>query len=748
MDDGEAAPRRRPTLPPRLNDKLQEILTRIREGINTPNPSKWDRFFDVPNRFFSREETKQAAQDDLEEEEADFEDGDLVEQGGRTYVYKVPTQPVSLKSSDPGVPPPKPYAPAISFDADDDEDLERALGLDDPEESEPVDSSNVPTVTPLPPASSDSHADSSNAPAGTTKKTKSKRKRKKKTAVEPVPSPSTEAATAANTASPAPGTTTAANPASPVPAPSVPTVTASSPRATSSGNANLFAIPAASGSGYFVPLPKDVKSIDEAEEIALFLSGRLKTPAPPKPKAASSQPVDHSSSFFIHGTKSGVGLSAVNPDDEADTYSWKPTGHTFNTKIEIPRLASLDKVTQWMVKLNDAISHIKTMMKTVANNPFNGLGPDDITLVMIDIFDCHLLLKTTAKREIARLAFGGMDLDYVSSIQIYQELIKVAAKTQDCFSQEAFMKKLQSLRMKNTTHSDVLKGDTVEKHYLELWFEFCDILETHRAQTESFNDTSVLVHTLMSLIEPQKARQHLVKFLWINSKKGTVVNVFGRPPQLVSPQNIWAAHTLILEQIKDFIDPGLRASSSFLDSLVVEGFHTPNIPKEFIDMSYSPHRRWDNSNTNKRKSGYEATGSGDSGNETTFPNAPSRPGRVQRKKRKFDQPEQTAKGSESKTSEPAVPAPKPKDNPKPKDQPKPKDNKPKDNPSAAPKGAPRGKTYGCILCDKADHKAYSCTTYKNCTCGADIDGKHDPHRCKSGPLTATGKASRNVLIKK
>ena len=180
--------------------------------------------------------------------------------------------------------------------------------------------------------------------------------------------------------------------------------------------------------------------------------------------------------------------------------------------------------------------------------------------------------------------------------------------------------------------------------------------------------------------------------------------------------NVWTVYTAIFNKLVAFIDPTLTSSSTFLENLVTDGFFTPHVSKEYLDMIHSPHRY-------PPKRPHDDAGG-------TSNNPPSPP--------KRQRGDNSATPPTSNKSDGTTP---------------PRDRRP---PNGINKldGSPVDPR-ACCMCKEVGHKAYKCPHYDQCTCGAVLHStknkrhrRHDPYRCDKGPRTEQGAAALTKLKRK
>ena len=472
----------------------------------------------------------------------------------------------------------------------------------------------------------------------------------------------------------------------------------------------------------------DVPQAASAESIARFITGHLQqkpirtTPA----RHAGVQPV-RSTGMLLHGDRTYVG-EILNDSDASDYYTWTIPGDGFNSKIELPRLGDLKNIRDWMQQLNEAVATIITAISHCkTRHPLGLMTESEVRLALIDVFDCHMLLKPNAKHMISQEYFDGIDLQHVSSTEIYSALIKNAEDVNREISKEGILKQLCQLRMQLTTHSSALNGMNVSSNFNQLWMEFSAILSKY--PSAGFENSSALTHTLLSLVEPPTLRRYLIKYLYESIKKGTTIPMYLLPPQILTLENPRAVYKCLLKHLKEVIDPQMLITNGYLEVLKVDGFNIPNYPQEYINMDKSPHLTQQNDKKRSSSTVVSPTNS-DHFNKRSRHGGPSNKDTVT-SSNAVTKETKSSSNTTAKTGKHGQRI----------DQKKEKgDTLPRKGTTSknVPSGQIKKPANQCCLCNQMGHKAYLCPIMPSCTCGKPHGKKHDPFRCDKGPLTHAG----------
>ena len=472
----------------------------------------------------------------------------------------------------------------------------------------------------------------------------------------------------------------------------------------------------------YIPLSDAYTSLKEATQIATFLSGVLKTPpiSEPKPDPKAVQ----TTTFFMHGIDSNLGAN-LDDDDTKDSYQWSLPGSGYKTKIDLPRLGNIDDVATWQVKLMESTDAIIVLLRTLPpeNHPFRGLSEAEMRTALVQVFDPRMLLKRNAQKQLSTLCFDGRALRSLSNSEIYKALMDYAADLNKTSTKDGILKKLQALQMTAPTFELARAGRSASRLFEALYLDFTGVLE--ECKYTGFDGTNTLSHTLVTLIEPLKLRQYAINHIHECIVNRRSVPQYSGPPMLISLTNVWSVFNALRKQFKEHIDVQMLHSVSFLDTLYVENFCYPTIPRDFLAMAISPHR-----GRNKRDSSESST------KET--PSPPKRPRHHRHPKTHGGRPPRGAGSAPPNSTKPT---------------------KAPTSGGATSDGKPSGvdstsvnrtstTVATCCLCASAAHKARKCDTFETCTCGAPMGPKakkHDPFRCAKGPLTEEGKAKLSSL---
>lgn len=689
--------------------------------INTPNPSKAERLSGVPNDFMSKAEKREAAAD----LDPDLEDGDLVlDSKGRMYVHKTKTP----KSNPPKPPlaavPPTASRPRVQSDKGSSKQSKQSVPLALDEDDEDFEAYLDTETTPP--------ADVSTAPAGNSP------------SLDPEP-PAEDMDRESNVG----------EESSPLRHDS------EAEMVDEDNDGHDLSDDAFDNPWYGNGQPFGSTTHEEANAVADFLTGRLhmKTPAI-SPK--NSRHAEVSTSFWLHGTNAVVGEHTA-VSDELDTIEWN-IGKDIKTKVYLPRLADLDDLPKWNAKMDVTVNLLLTTLSNLGSrNPYKGLTHEEARIALLEVFDLRVLLKRMAKKQLSTLYFAGCDIQQIPSRDIYLTMMKYFETSTVKMTTEGILRELNALRMKVVTYYDAAKGQTVSKAFSTLWLEFTGILELHNSN--AFNGSIVLSHTLVTLIEPEELRQTMIKVLLAAIQRSDTVTLYGKPPQRVDLLNVWSVYTLIHQSIVDTIDPGMLTNGAFLENLMVTNFFHPHVPTDFLAMNRSPHKQSFRGRDRYRES--KRYGSGADRNNREYKKArtdraPSNsgartessaaPGSVDNRSSSTGTPGRSGTGgasssgasSSTRTNQPSRDSGA-------------RNNNNKGKPTATstsgkkPDRDPSAAAAKCCMCNETGHKSSKCTRYDTCTCGASLRGgdkRHDPFRCPNGPLTMAGKAALAKMVKK
>jgi hypothetical protein len=399
-----------------------------------------------------------------------------------------------------------------------------------------------------------------------------------------------------------------------------------------------------------------------------------------------------------------------------------------------------------------------------SRNPYKGLSQAEARLALLEVFDLRMLLKRVAKKQLSTLYFAGCDIQLIPPKDIYLKMMDYSATSTVKITTEGLLRELHALRMQVVTYTDAAQGNTVLKALSVLWLDFTAVLEKYN--TNAFTGTVVLSHTLVTLIEPERLRQTMIKNLHAAIQHGETVALYGKPPQRVDLLNVWSVYTYIHGSIVATIDPGMLTNGAFLENLMVTNFSHPHVPMDFLAMNRSPHRtffrererepkRFGNGadrNRNPKKPRTESAFTNSAATNSARPQSYAAPGAVDNRPPATGSPGRNGAG----TGSGAPPPPRPPPPPPPRNTGT-RNNNNGGKPTAAPRpGKDGGKENTptppstCCMCREPGHKAYKCPRYDTCTCGTHLNGgkRHDPFRCPNGPLTDKGKAALAKLKKK
>jgi hypothetical protein len=385
----------------------------------------------------------------------------------------------------------------------------------------------------------------------------------------------------------------------------------------------------------------------------------------------------------------------------------------------LPRLQKLDDIPRWQQGVNEGLLSIYTLAKlqTSEDHPLGGMSSDEAMLFLLELCDPHLLLMRAAKKQLETEEFDGVGLEHVPNSDIFEALQRRGLGRATRLNKIGMLKLLCANTMRVPDYAGVAKGYTAS-YNLGKYFNRMDELIIDNQFTD-FDGTTVLVHTFISGINPERLRMKCIAHLYEQVEaKATVVlyTVGGRTEHVVTLKNCRAVYRL-LHKLMLTIDEAMKDNSQYLDHIVVEPFGPPHIPKEYVDMMTPPYT-------------------------TTAPTDPKSG------KRTWNDRERRGnwKKSDKKESSPPITASPPK---------KPRsefggrvnrtDGAPRTERTPRPVGTPRvprdPTTIACVLCDVNGHKATRCPTHAKCTCGAPLKHPyHDPFRCPKGPLTEVGQA--------
>jgi hypothetical protein len=482
-----------------------------------------------------------------------------------------------------------------------------------------------------------------------------------------------------------------------------------------------------------VYLPDGVATVAEAKEISAFISGILKQPLPHVQYVTGATPP---ATFFQYGTDSITGVSSAITDD-IDTIPWSVPGSAFKFKVDLPRLGDLTDISSWRNSLDHAQDVILTLLRALPaiDHPFRGLNPTEMRLSLLDVFDCHMLLKAQAKKQLSTRFFGGKNLRAVPNATIYQALIKHSQDQHRSSTQATVQAALEQLQMRSLTIEDFSRGTSLSEAFAVLFDSFSEVIERHHFT--GHDGTTQLTHALMQLIEPQVLRKYMVKYLADGIATNATVTTFEGSRQRVTLMNVWTVFQFIHKHLKDHFDARLLESPGYLDTLLhnhPRNYTAGEIPAEFVSMQNAPYRRRNTPGTNTTPPDRKRpNNSGDSN-----PRASKKPkwqGRQRSGTGSGTGKPDTSKSAKPDSSKPAKP-----------DSSKSNDNRATPpNPPPAIKGVDRSTPPACCLCQGTGHKAKKCPVYKTCTCGQPLAKNHDPFRCKQGPLTDEGKKKLGSL---